>query len=226
MTYFTLFRLKHAAPQPNTDTSRAPMTVVRGMESQIMNTTARHSRFIESIAVAALAVGFCTAFAPSASASCGPTLKPRIAGVNWSQSQDHVGVVLAAYGAPDRDVSIVGLWKVEFLIDGEVFDRGFDAWHADGTETLNDSVPPTSGNVCLGVWDQTGRRTYRLKHPSWNYDADGVAIGTVVLREVVELDKSGNRYQGALTFDVLDMNDNLLFRGSGTITGKRITPDR
>jgi hypothetical protein len=34
------------------------------------------------------------------------------------------------------DPTIVGLWNVQFVADGQVIDAGFDAWHADGTETL------------------------------------------------------------------------------------------
>ena len=90
----------------------------------------------------------------------------------------------------------MGLWKVDISADGQVINQGFDAWHGDGTETLNDSVPPTAGNVCLGVWVRTGNRTYKLKHLSWNYGADGNAIGIVIIRELVRLNRSGNSYQG------------------------------
>ena len=58
---------------------------------------------------------------------------------------------------PERAL-IVGLWKVTFTSGGQVTDVGFDAWHSDGTETLND-VSPISHNVCLGVWKQTGPRS-------------------------------------------------------------------
>src|ERR1041385_339196 len=61
--------------------------------------------------------------------------------------------------------SIIGFWHTVFLVDPEggystagpnVFDEGFDSWHSDGTETLNDISPPPTGNVCMGVWNQTG----------------------------------------------------------------------
>lgn len=70
-----------------------------------------------------------------------------------------------------RTPSIAGLWKVTFYDDqNNVADVAFDAWHSDGTEILNDYVSPLLGNVCLGVFAETGERAFRLKHPSWVYD--------------------------------------------------------
>jgi hypothetical protein len=57
---------------------------------------------------------------------------------------------------------------------------------------LNDAAAPVTGNVCLGVWVQTGRRTYRLKHPAWRFDPDGKLIGSQLLREEVTLAAGGN----------------------------------
>jgi hypothetical protein len=54
---------------------------------------------------------------------------------------------------------IIGLWDIKFYSGGQLVDEGFDAWHGDGTETLNDTPPPVTGNVCLGVWAQTGKNS-------------------------------------------------------------------
>jgi hypothetical protein len=59
--------------------------------------------------------------------------------------------------------NIVGLWKITFTSGGQVVDQGFDAWHSDGLEVLNDTPPPATGNVCLGVFAQTGHCTFKLK---------------------------------------------------------------
>ncbi len=175
------------------------------------------------IAIATLALGgVCAA---NATAACPSPLTPRVAGVSWTggaASQNQAALVYAAYH-DDREPSIVGLWKVAFLQGGQVIDQGFDAWHADGTETLNDYVPPTTGNVCLGVWEKTGVRTFKLKHFSWNYDANGTAIGIVVIHELVKLDKSGNSYRGTVTVDVYDLNETLLFQDTGELPGRRLT---
>jgi hypothetical protein len=124
----------------------------------------------------------------------------------------------------DHRPLIVGLWKVTMVADGAVIDIGFDAWHGDGTETLNDASP-VSHNVCLGVWAQTGRRTFQLKHPAFRYDAAGNVIGTLVLRETNVVNVAGNRFTGTFTIQFFDLAGAMVFEGSGQITGERVTVD-
>jgi len=130
------------------------------------------------------------------------------------------------WDGPDVDhrASIVGLWQVTLVADGTVVDVGFDAWHADGTETLNDASP-VSHNVCLGVWQQTGRRTYQLKHPAFRYDPAGNVVGTLVLRETNVVDRTGSRFSGTFTIQFFDLAGAMIFEGSGQITGERVTVD-
>jgi hypothetical protein len=124
----------------------------------------------------------------------------------------------------DHRASIVGLWQVTLVAGGEVIDVGFDAWHADGTETLNDASP-ISHNVCLGVWQQTGRRTFQLKHPAFRYDAAGNVIGTLVLRETNVVNRAGDRFSGEFTIQFYDPSGVQVFEGSGEISGERVTVD-
>ena len=187
------------------------------------------------VGLAALAVA---GLASNAAASCSDNMRPRVRNGSFQYSPSGVPsefssgprIVLAQFGKndrddPARDPSIVGLWRVTFTVGGQIVDEGFDVWHSDGTEVLNDTVAPSTGNVCLGVWQQTGRRTYKLKHPSWTYDANGVLTGTAIIRENVTIDRSGRTFSGTQTLDVYDLNNNLLFHGEGEITGKRITVD-
>jgi hypothetical protein len=136
----------------------------------------------------------------------------------------------------DAMPSIVGFWHSIFLLDpnggyytagANVFDEGFEQWHSDGTEAYNDIAPPVTGNVCLGVWTQTGPLTYQLKHPTWFFDMASnttlVGVGTFI--EQVTLDPSGNSYTGTTTFDVLDLNGNSLFHLVTAIVAERIVAD-
>ena len=104
-------------------------------------------------------------------------------------------------------------------------DQGFDQWNVGGTEILNDTPPPATGNVCLGVWAQIGQLSYKLNHPSWTFDNAGNLNGTVIIREQVVIDPRGNSFAGAFTYYVYDLKGNLLDRVNGTITGQRITAD-
>ena len=74
------------------------------------------------------------------------------------------------------------------------------------------------------MWEQKGRLTYRLKHPSWTFE-DGTLTGTAVFGELITLDRNGDSFTGTTTIDVYDLDENLLFHGEAQLVGKRITVD-
>jgi hypothetical protein len=125
-------------------------------------------------------------------------------------------------GAP-----ITGFWKVQLsLPDGTVIDDGYTTWHADGTEILNSSRRPISGNFCMGVWKRTGRSTYKLNHFAMEWDPTGTTfIGPLNLKQEVVLDRSHNSYAGTFTADQYDTNGNIIGHGAGNVTAQRITVD-
>jgi hypothetical protein len=129
----------------------------------------------------------------------------------------------------DGDASIVGFWHVLFISGGQTFDEGYDQWHNDGTEILNDNAPPQpangAGTICLGVYKKTGPRTFKLKHPFWSFDATGTLVGTGVILEVVTLDQSGNRYTGSFEFITYDLKGNVTSDTTGELKAERITVD-
>ena len=133
----------------------------------------------------------------------------------------------------DADDRIVGFWKVEFVSegtdgipDGTVIDNGFAQWHSDGTEIMNSSRPPATGNFCLGVWHKSGRSSYKLNHFGLSWDSNGTFIGPARIQVEVTVDHSGNTYAGTFTIEQYDPAGNLI---PPTITGKvtatRITVD-
>jgi len=125
---------------------------------------------------------------------------------------------------PINTGSIVGLWNVTFTSGGETVDVAFDAWHSDGTEILNDYTNPIEGNVCLGVYEQTGPRTYVLKHPSWAFDTSGNLLGTVVIHEIVQLSNDCNSYHGSYKYDVYDTTGAFVVEYTGQVSATRIKP--
>jgi len=159
-------------------------------------------------------------WAQSSSTGCGsfPGLKAAVlkpASLQLVSKNDWVG-------AP-----ITGFWKVQLsLPDGTVIDDGYTAWHADGTEILNSSRRPISGNFCLGVWKRTGRSTYKLNHFAMDWDPSGTTfIGPLNLKEEVVLDRNHNSYAGTFTVDQYDTNGNVIGHGAGNVTAQRITAD-
>lgn len=144
---------------------------------------------------------------------------------------------------------IVGLWTVSFVSDGVapnpvpagvLTDFGTVQWHDDGTELMvSGGRPPSTGDVCMGVWEQTGPFTYKLKHlalawvsedtpPSMGGPGPTPAqfLGPAVIREVVTLNKARDSYQGPFTIDQYNADESMvLVHISGTVTGTRVTVD-
>ena len=160
-------------------------------------------------------------------AGCGPTLAQLHSAAISATSVAALPQSAANFNTNLPAASIVGLWDIKFLSGSQVVDEGFDAWHADGMETLNDTTPPVAGNVCLGVWTQTGRNTFKLKHPSWTYDTltNTQIVGQAIIRETVSVSRDGNSFSGSYTIDFIDTFGNPLDHLEGQVKATRITTD-
>ena len=174
-----------------------------------------------------LAVGLCSAFASRAQAQCALQM-------NKGHSFAAVRPMMAAANAlnanapkPDKDVepTIVGLWDIKFFQGSTVVDEGFDQYHSDGLEILNDTAPPPTGNVCLGVYEKTDGRSIHLKHPSWIFDTDNATlIGKATILEDITVDKHGHTFTGTFVVKITDLFGNPIAPDvNGQITGERIT---
>lgn len=120
--------------------------------------------------------------------------------------------------------SIVGLWFVQFTVEGTVIQEAYQLWNAGGTEVHNPNVDPRGGDVCLGVWTRTpGTNTYTLAHRVWNYDTTGDWLGTINLSETVTVGKGGDSHSGTVTLDFYDTSGNFITEVDGTVTGTRIS---
>lgn len=140
--------------------------------------------------------------------------------------------------------SIVGLWKVSWTSDGTAspqsvptdFDFGTVQWHSDGTEfNISGARAPSTGDVCMGVWKQTGVRTYKLNHVALGWasaDSPGAPVvpaafvGPATILQTITLSVDGNSYSGPFTIDQYAADGTTLLEHiAGTITGTRITAD-
>jgi hypothetical protein len=174
----------------------------------------------------------CAMLSASAHASCKDSPPPNLP-VGLSKPHAFQTRTLAQEVFPssneDDDASIVGFWHVLFVSGGQPFDEGYDQWHSDGTEILNDTAPPQpangAGTICLGVYKKTGPRTYKLKHPFWSFDATGTLVGTGVILETVTVNQSGNHYTGSFEFITYDLKGNVTFDTTGELKAERITVD-
>ena len=169
-----------------------------------------------------------TVLVPVASADCGYSMTPQWAAGILSPASRIKPASGADSGREDGDskqASVVGLWHVTVSEGSQVVIQSIEAFHVDGTETLNDTGAPSGGNVCLGVWIQSGQRTYKLKHPFWRWDSAGNLIGSAVIRAQLTVDPHGNTFSGNATVDILDLSGNLIVEVTQQVAGERITVD-
>ncbi len=186
---------------------------------------------------------FATLLVSNASAGCGditnlqgPFEFPQPTGHSRELAPSAEAESPAERGA--SSVSIIGLWKVQFLSkgntshspsipDGAVVDFGYSEWHSDGTEILNSGMhEPATQNFCMGVWGKTGYLAYELNHFALSYNAATQALSNYVnIREQVTLSPSGDSYSGAFTIDIYDTKGNHVDHLAGSITGTRLTVD-
>jgi len=168
-----------------------------------------------------------TVFVSKATAQCGYSQWNATDALQPLSSQEALSRTAENEGSEGQ---IVGFWKFKFLSqgttgipDGAVIDNGFTQWHSDGTEITNSLRPPSTGNFCLGVFQQTGSSSYALNHFALGWDLSGNFIGPVQIREKVTLNHSASQYEGTFTIDQFDLAGHVLAHVQGQVTGTRIT---
>jgi hypothetical protein len=213
--------------------------------------------------IAAFALG--TGLAQQASAGCLDVsgIKIPTSDLRWQSPFGEARFMKADYRQGPEDefgpsffrAPIVGLWAFKYtskgnmatlgIPDGAPIDSGNTAWFADGNEiTFSGARNPIVGASCIGVWKQTGARTYVLNHIglSWNplapYTAPagpgnpgggpGASGGPAFIKQFVTLSRDGQSYTGNFSINQL-MPDGktpaLPAPIKGTISATRVTVD-
>jgi hypothetical protein len=150
----------------------------------------------------------------------------------------------SAYVNGSFNASIVGLWKFTFTAkgnnppgppDGAPIDSGYVTWHSDGTELMNSGRAPTTGDFCMGVWQQVGPATFKLNHfaMAWEFDVDAPVtgpgtggadfVGVANIRELVTLDRGGMGYHGSFELIQYDKDNAIAADIKGSVKGTRVT---
>jgi len=187
------------------------------------------------------ALALVLSFAPSALAQCGLPNKP-IRPSRWQPRSSAVTPLLrlASDDWDDHEPSIIGMWHVTFTAftqsgvaipaPGAVIDNSLVVWHSDGTEIMNSSRPAQDGNICFGIWERTGRRSYFLNHIPWqgndpsNAPAGiGVPAGGGQLLEKIILSPDGKSYSGTFSLTAYDPSGNVTVSFTGNLSATRVT---
>jgi hypothetical protein len=190
-------------------------------------------RLLHTVMATLGAFALSVAFVPNAHAGCGNT-PGSIGAPNANSLSAGKSSSASAHAAPQPAGSdVVGMWEVELVAknipgappEGVVIDHGYAQWHSDGTEIMNSSRPPATGNFCLGIWKKTGPSTYSLTHRALSFNSDGTPEGPASIHEDIVVDRDGNTFSGTFTFDQFDTLGNLKVHIAGVVRGTRITPD-
>ena len=177
---------------------------------------------LETVAKLAACAVLALGLSASAVAACGDTLAGMASGKAIVSSP--LSKQLAANAARSNNffVSIVGLWDVQFVVDGQTIQEAFQNWNFGGTEVHNPNVDPRTGNVCLGTWIPIPGGGFKLAHRVWNYDNSGDYLGTIDLSETIYLSNHGNTQTGSFKLDFYDPSGNFENEVAGNVTGQRI----
>jgi len=118
--------------------------------------------------------------------------------------------------------SVVGLWDIQFIVDGQTIQEAFQNWNFGGTEAHNPNGDLRSGNICLGTWLPIPGGGFKLAHRVWNYDTNGNFLGTIRLNETIHLSDHGTTQTGSFKLDFYDPSGNFQNEVAGSVTGQRI----
>jgi hypothetical protein len=172
----------------------------------------------------------------TANAACGNIDKPAAL---HRQSWDLGVLQPGLLNISDRDADpIVGMWHVTFTgkgnadssLNGAPIDNAMVVWHPDGTEIMNSNRPAQDGNFCLGIWEKTGRFTYKLNHMPWQGNDPenapsgiGNPQGAAQIIQQITLGPDCDHYSGTFTLDAYDPSGNPTAHIVGVIKATRVT---
>jgi len=105
--------------------------------------------------------------------------------------------------------AIIGTFSAMFT-----FTRGGTFWES-GTQ-----ISPALRSPSHGVWSYQSRGRYTTAFQFFRFNADGTLAGRQIVRQQIELSRSGNSYTATATAQVLDAGGNVIANncaaGSGT----------
>jgi len=178
----------------------------------------------------------CGVVTATANAACGDfKTGAKLHQQSWDFGSARPASLLLTSGNSDP---VVGMWHVTFTAwgnesgppDGTPIDNAMAVWHSDGTEIMNSNRPAQDGNFCLGVWEKTGRLTYKLNHIPWAGNDTtnapsgiGNPSGAVQIIEEITLSPDGKHYAGTFTLDAYDTSGNPVAHIVGVVSATRVT---
>jgi hypothetical protein len=111
--------------------------------------------------------------------------------------------------------------------DQSTFNDTFDTWHMDGTEFESAFLAPAGGDICVGVWKESGRRSVTLHHVGWLFNPStplATATNYFTVDAEITVAEDNKTYSGHFTFKVWNLDGSpTTTEVTGTIAATRIT---
>jgi hypothetical protein len=127
--------------------------------------------------------------------------------------------VQATAGGHTARRSVVGVWDMQGTFEGGGGGPLLLGFHEDRTLTVTTFEAQNTGGH--GAWKKVGARRYATRAKYYFHGAD--ADGTVVVTTELVLTKDGKRLEGDFDYTQSRLDGTVVFEGSGTLTGTRIT---
>jgi len=124
--------------------------------------------------------------------------------------------------AAKADPPIAGLWHNHFISDYIPPFETYSQWHRDGLEI---DTPNFAPGVCMGTWEHTQERTFKLFHVGWTPGGIPGHPESVrfELRELNTVSVDGNSFHGPYDQKFFDANGNLVAEDKGIIHATRLS---
>jgi hypothetical protein len=124
--------------------------------------------------------------------------------------------------AAKADPPIAGLWHNHFISDYIPPFETYSQWHRDGLEI---DTPNFAPGVCMGTWEHTQERTFKLFHVGWTPGGIPGHPESVrfELRELNTVSVDGNSFHGPYDQKFFDAKGNLVAEDKGIIHATRLS---
>ena len=124
--------------------------------------------------------------------------------------------------AAKADPAIAGLWHNHFISDFIPPFETYSQWHPDGLEI---DTPNFAPGVCMGTWEHTQGRTFKLFHVGRTPGGIPSAPTSVrfELRELNTVSHDRNSFDGTYDQKFFDANGDLVAEDKGTIHATRFS---
>lgn len=100
--------------------------------------------------------------------------------------------------------------------------RGLTLFSRGGSSTATNNNPPSTNSPALGRWEYQGGRRYRAVFRFFRFNPDGTFAGAQRITRNITLSPDGDHLTGTISFEVFDVNDNLIQTGCSTETATRV----